>query len=80
MGFMDKLKEKAENVRDKAVDFAEEKQLANKLGPWLCLQFRSVGPMSVFCTPHSVDRRSSTAAGLTKAILHVSFSGLSTGP
>lgn len=32
MGFMDKLKEKAENVRDKAVDFAEEKQLANKLG------------------------------------------------
>ena len=32
MGFMDKLKEKAENVRDKAADFAEEKQLANKLG------------------------------------------------
>lgn len=32
MGFMNKLKETADNVREKATDFAEEKQLGNKLG------------------------------------------------
>ena len=43
MGFINKLKETADNVKDKATNFAEEKQLGDKLSGAKDSVFKALG-------------------------------------